>query len=341
MGSDISCKLLNPSRASLGGLVAGLLLAGCATAPQKPSWVDRPRDAYPDGKFVVAVGRDLTLDAARAAARGELAAQLSSRISQKETYRARQTTGGLDEQVRRNWSREAETETRVTTDLVLEGTEVRETWTDKKMGVVHALAVLDRPAARERIEKKAAAQEQDAARERAAAGQASTELERLRCLARALRAAEAAEEIRRPLGALGGAPGRSPAAVSAGEEFAGALKTVRLAVAAGDPAVSRAATESLAGLGVYTSPPPAPYTLEAAVEISSVDRGDPTWKYAHWKARVEVLDGRRVAGAASREGQVGQLSPDAARQKALAEGLKSVRESLVRRALLGDETSKP
>jgi len=131
--SALSILLLGPF-ASLG-------LVGCASTGAPPGWVNGEAAMdYPKEAFVTALGTGATFEAAQVAAKGELSrvfsAELRSEIEliEEETVVGSSATQGSSLLV----------DTRISTDVELQGAEVPLHWRDPKSGEVWALAVLER-----------------------------------------------------------------------------------------------------------------------------------------------------------------------------------------------------
>ncbi len=126
-------------RATLLCLLVGAL--GCAGAAGPPAWVngEAPPD-YPKRAWVSALGTGESLSAAQIAAKGELSRVFSAQLaSEIELIDRESTTGGAAVQ-----SSELLDQTRITSDLELQGVEVPLHWRDPKTGEIWALAVLER-----------------------------------------------------------------------------------------------------------------------------------------------------------------------------------------------------
>ena len=136
---------------------------GCAGG-RAPGWVDgRAPAAYPEARFVSALGSGAELEEAQAAARVELARVFSAGISSEVEASDRQSRAdGLAAE-----TSELLSKPRVDSALELQGVDVPTHWRDPESGEVWALAVLDRARECDRVRAETAdlVAEQDAALE--------------------------------------------------------------------------------------------------------------------------------------------------------------------------------
>ncbi len=137
--------------------VIGLLVA-CSPAQlaragdDRPAWVERGAGGkYPDGLYLVGVGVGDTRADASDRARAEIAKRFKVAVHQDVTVR--RSVASSEDATGSAWLSDSSTRetTRTATDQTLEDVAVAETWSDPTSARVHALAVLHRGSAAERI----------------------------------------------------------------------------------------------------------------------------------------------------------------------------------------------
>ena len=116
-------------------------VSSCATSSSSPGWLrgDLP-PAYSKGEFVSAVGIGENFAAAQIAAKSELARVFSIELKSEIELIDQETI--VDEHTTRN--SDLLVDTKISTQIELQGVEVPLHWRDRRTGEVWALAVLDR-----------------------------------------------------------------------------------------------------------------------------------------------------------------------------------------------------
>ena len=119
--------------------VAQPLFAGKA-----PEWTNGSSAKYSEKIYLIGVGVGDTLDAARSSARAEIAKIFRSRIVQlgQETRSERNSQNGSSSQFA--MQQDTALSTSVSTDELLQGVEIAETWLNDKQQTYYALAVLNK-----------------------------------------------------------------------------------------------------------------------------------------------------------------------------------------------------
>lgn len=114
---------------------------GCAGTGGAPGWVNGTRPAeFPEARYVSAIGLGETLSAAQIAAKGELSRVFSAKLaSEIELIDRENVVDGAS-----STSSDLIDQTRITSDLELQGVEVPLHWRDPKTGQIWALAVLEK-----------------------------------------------------------------------------------------------------------------------------------------------------------------------------------------------------
>ena len=125
------------------------LLSACATAQSKdsdrPDWVDGKTSAYPDSKYIVAVGDGSSRDDAVQNAKNKLASSFLQKVesqttSEKKSELTENTSGQTTGEAYRN-TRSA---VQISTNIQLRGAEIVQYWQDPASGQNYALAVIDK-----------------------------------------------------------------------------------------------------------------------------------------------------------------------------------------------------
>jgi len=132
-------SILNLLRLSFSILVLGPL--GCASMASTPGWVNgESPPEFPKEKFVTALGTGESFEAAQIAAKSELSRVFSAKMkSEVELIDQESVVGDTAVQSSEMW-----VDTRISTELLLQGVEVPLHWRDPRNGEVWAIAVLER-----------------------------------------------------------------------------------------------------------------------------------------------------------------------------------------------------
>src|SRR3989339_359376 len=106
-----------------------------------PDWISGSSEKFPSDRFLVGIGIAGNPDAARSAARAEIAKIFKSRVSQttSDTQAERILRNGSG--MKSSASDSVEMKTQVSTDEILEGVEIADLQNDTKNRICYALAV--------------------------------------------------------------------------------------------------------------------------------------------------------------------------------------------------------
>jgi hypothetical protein len=327
------------ARRCLSPLVLTLALSAAAAA-RKPAWVSGPDPRYPDATYATGVGVGNDLDAARANARGEISRSFQARVQQ--TLTDVQTESSASSGKRRGaalGTQKSESHTQVTTDTLLEGVVIKETWFEKNSKKHYALAVLDKAALRKALSLQIIEKEQVMNMARTKAEQASDPVVKIRELSRCLAAARERDELstrRRVVDPAGMAElsGGSTAQVEAAwDRAAAALPVAVTAEAPEGSALARAVTSALTDLGLQVGPPSnAGLGVKATLAVAPFDRGNPDWTFFQWTGGISVTDmaAGRVVASASPDGVEGHLTAATARAKTQNAGEQTLAQEAAR-----------
>lgn len=311
-----------------------LLVAGCASTSRAPEWVGGAAPSlYPERGFVTARGTGATLVAAQSAAKAELSRIFSARLESELLLIDRET---VVEDVAAQDS-EMVDETRISTDLELQGVEVPLVWEDPRSGDFWALAVLDRELECLRLE----AEGRTLASELAGAISAGAETHPLAAIRDAIRAVSISR-------ALDGLDARSrvlgtrcvaPRSVGTGElrrEMDARRRSVSFVVRADDvdartgkpvgtlPQLREQIASNLTRRGFQVGPAEGAriVPIEARLRLERVRRGT-DWVEYRWEGAAEIgeaSDDEPTLIAAQTEGAESHPEPSTARLRARRKG---------------------
>ena len=130
------------------GLMLLLLCVGCAKGPLTPDWIASEPAAYPATRYLNGRGQGETLGLARDRARSDLAKVFEVAISESSRDHLQWQQGQAGENgLKTSISRDIQAQT----SQVIKGVQIAQAWRGEAGGDYHALAVLDRPQAGNRL----------------------------------------------------------------------------------------------------------------------------------------------------------------------------------------------
>lgn len=313
--------------------VLSAALAAPAWAAKAPKWVSGADPAYPDTAYIAGVGIGSDLDGARANARAEISRAFVARVQQTTVDTQTEASASLGK--KRGpaaGTQKSQMTTQVDTDSLLEGVQIKATWFDKKAKKHYALALLDKKALRQSLSHAVTEKEEGIAARLAQAEDAETPLSQAQALGQALRLARERDGLvarRRvvdpaPIPDLAG----ETSTAQIDRRLSAVLAKIQFAVQADGGPKSRlkqAVAGRIAELGFkVTEDPKAPLLLKCALEVKPFDRGHPQWKFYHWEATVELLEGGKTVASAAPSGEDGHLVESTAETKARDSGEQGV-----------------
>jgi len=315
-----------------------------AFAEKIPDWVNGTSSKYPPQNFLIGVGVGDTLDGARSSARAEIAKVFKSRIVQsaQETRSERTAQEGSSSQF--SMRQDSASSTAVTTDELLQGVEIAETWQHNKNKTYYALAVLNKQKTRQSLMQQITDQEEIAAGKLSQAKSSSTVIDKLRALNGALDSMNKRDELvtrKRVLDPVSVAD-ISPKNVRGDVERQKTelLANVRFVIVADDtPHLAAQVAEKITSLGFTIVPSAADakrpdavvFILSAKTTVTPVDRGNPEWKFYGWHGTLTVtdaVDSNRVIASVVKEGQASHVTTEAAKAKATTEAVQAVADAV-------------
>jgi hypothetical protein len=299
-------------------------------APKKPDWITGPDPKYPDTKYMTGVGIGADLDGARSNARAEIARTFRARVQQ--TLTDQQTESSTSSGKKRGpaqGTQKSQMDTTLSTDTLLEGVAVAETFYDAKAKKHYALAVLDKIALRRTLTGQIVEKEQTISVERNRANESQNPLERARALSAAVAAARERDELsarRRivdPSGMVDMPTGSTSELETALNKT---LSDIPVTVTAEGPDGSKVrdvVTAQITGLGLKVSEgTKSGLAVKAKLDVSPFDRGVPEWTFFQWNGTVELVDVTtgQVVSSATPDGVEGHLTTNTARSKTISAG---------------------
>ncbi len=307
-----------------------VLVTPLGAAPKKPAWISGPDPKYPDTKYMTGVGIGSDLDGARSNARAEIARTFRARVQQ--TLTDQQTESSTSSGKKRGpaqGTQKSQMDTTLSTDTLLEGVAVTETFFDSKVKKHYALAVLDKVALRRTLTGQIVEKEQTISAEQNRAKESQNPLERARALSAALAAARERDDLaarRRivdPAGLVDMPNGSTSELESALNKT---LSEIPVSITAEGPEGSKlrdVVTARITGLGLKVSEgPKTGLAVKAKLEVSPFERGVPEWTFFQWTGTVELVDVTtgQVVSSATPDGVEGHLTTNTARSKTISAG---------------------
>jgi hypothetical protein len=312
--------------------------SGFASA-KKPAWVTGKDAAYPEQSYILGVGLDASLNAARSAARAEIAKVFRSHIVQAAESSATESTQSGS-------SNAGAVNTRVFTEGTLEGVSIVETWQDKKSKMYYALAVLDKRKIRQTLAQKIEDQEQAIRTNAQAAEKATSIIERIRLLTAAITAWNIKDELivqKRvvdPVTVPDLPSGHTKASLE--KQRDDVVKNIVFVIDTGDnqfsPLLASSLSEKITALGMRiigasTQMPndAYPITVKCRTSIQSSERNNPTWKFFAWQGSLDLVEGTtagKTIGSVVRQGESAHTSLELAQSKANTDATQAMAQAL-------------
>lgn len=301
-----------------------------SAAPKKPAWITGPDPKYPETKYMTGVGIGADLDGARSNARAEIARTFQARVQQTLTDQQTETsTSSGKKRSAAQGTQKSLSDTTLTTDTMLEGVTVAETYYDNKSKKNYALAVLDKIALRRTLSTQIIEKEQVLSAAKARAEGATLPLERARALSSAIEAAQERDLLssrRRVVDPAGMAELAGGSTADLETAFEKALAAIPVSVTAEAPEGSKlreAVVAQLNGIGVSISNGATTgLSVKTKLEIAPFDRGVPEWTFFQWTGTVELTDlsTGKVVSSSTKDGVEGHLTANNAKSKTMAAG---------------------
>jgi len=136
---------MNIKKLIIAGLFTGLFfIINAVTAEPKPDWVEGDAGFYPNSQYMTATGSASEVELAKNRALGNLSKIFEAHIKDSSTTKTNTNVSikNADESYTKNIHLARQIQ--VSTDTIINGTRIAETWKDTTVFTHHALAVLDR-----------------------------------------------------------------------------------------------------------------------------------------------------------------------------------------------------
>jgi len=313
------------------------LCVQAAFAAKGPDWLGGSSKKYPADKFLIGVGLGSGLDLARSNARAEIAKIFQARIiqSSEETIREHSVQGSGN--AGSTCENSNELNTRTSTDDVLQGAEIAETYFDARKQLSYALAILDKGKMRRNLAREISDLEEIIESQEVLAQKAVSVVDEIRALNKSLKTRDrkdvllAKQRVVDPMPVPEVKTRLSRAEVYQRKEEASRKILFILASGSEDTRnLNGIIGERITGMGfniadstsVAGGESASLITVKSRIAVEPTERNNPDWKFYNWSANMEMSDlsnGGRVIAAVTRQGQASHVTESAARDKAVAE----------------------
>lgn len=324
------------------GAVMLVCLVSCqAFAERVPDWVKGKSKQYTKTGYLSGIGSGETLDAARSSARAEIAKVFSTRIAQYASDESRERSSKKGSKYRLETSGDYRVQTLVSTDEMLDGVEVPETWYSEKKKTYYALAVMDRQKQNSALAAKILDAEVLIARGRNEAKLASSPLKKLKALGGVLSNIAVKEGLiakKRIIGPAAVADISGPSDRSETEkQMKSEIDNILFAIMTGNDTTGLKSIvgSRVTGLGFKTVdslPEKLPegksfIIIKCGMEIMPVDKKSADWKFYDWAISGMLADASfpdENFAIIQRRGQSSHLTDEAAKNKAITEASDAI-----------------
>jgi len=340
-------------------LLTGFILAGMGVivsfAAFQPDWITGESKKYPKKDYILGVGIGYSVDAAKSAARAEIAKVFSVTIEQVSVDTNKESTSQKGSKKEFKSEVSAQTQTVATTTGTLEGVEIADTSFNRKTKDYYALAVLSKAKVRQRLSSQIEDQEEGIDQQVSTGKQASSNLEKVRAFSAALKMWDKKDELVAKRSVVD--PAAVPDAGSAEDKAQvqamrdKAINHIAFVVDAGSrPALGSLISSKLTDLGFKTLPsaPAQPdksmtvILVKCTEDVEPFDRGNPNWKFYVWKVSTQMTEQGATNGnfaTIAQQGESSHLSDDTAKNKAYFDAERTIVQSIeqkVRQNILGE-----
>lgn len=318
----------------LSAVFAVAVCVSALFADKVPDWTSGQSRKYPGEKYLIGVGLGKDVDGARSSARAEISKIFKTRVTQSASDASSERLLRDGGETKSSSLAESAQNVTVSTDQELTGSEIAETWFDKKSKTWYALAVLDRHKLRTALAFELSDLEEKIQSLVSQANRSASTIDKIRALVSALSLWDKKEEIAErkrvvdPAAVPDTGDASSRAAIEA--ERNAAMKTLLFEVdAQGDSAALREiVSDRIAklGFGIATGGAKAAektgatlITVNCRAEIEPFDRGNRQWKFYNWSSGAEISEAKSGGvsfASVSKRGQSSALSDESARKKA-------------------------
>ena len=302
-----------------------------------PDWVNGESKLYPKDSYIIGIGIGKSIDDARSDARAEIAKIFGATITQKTNDSIKEI--GFADKNGKNVTTQLETQatTQVSTNQVLNGIEVQETWTNPKNGLIYALAVLEKVKMKSALSDELIGYENTLKFELEESKKPYGAVEKIRSYTRMLSAIKERNAVYAKMRVLG-------VVIDSAEETqeseilqkrSATCAKINFIIEADNEnglvdALKASVTKNGFSINAATAPIESPtpvaekigYTLAVMSDISvkPANRNNPEWSFYDWDCVVDLYEnklGGRLLSTLTKSGQVSQLNDAAAESRAI------------------------
>ncbi len=298
-----------------------------AFSDTKPAWVDGASLQYPQNTHLTAVGFGDDRQSAESSAYGAIARIFRSEIHSvtQEAERFSQTEGSREE-TRVDRSVDIQSQTAVRSKIALEQVQIVEHWVDPLSKVHYALAAMNRSQAAMSLRQKMLEAASEAKTWEVRAKEASEPLVSAKALQKALKASKRVDEYQSHLRVIDSGKTNLDGGLSLTPDLKGQLNTLlnehfQVELVLSGPHAKDVEAAILEGLNQqgFTLGPNSSLLVTGVIRFEKTGPKSPVWHFVRWSTRITLTEkaSGQVFGTIRRTGREGQLSPDAADEKAL------------------------
>lgn len=338
--------------------MAAVLIVGMTpmSMAAKPLWLKGNDPKYPKQIYVTGVGIGSDLDGARSSARAEISKVFQSKITQTATDKQTESSSALGKKRGPAEStQENETLTNVSTEGLLQGVDIAESWYDKKSKRYYALAILNRTKAKAGLSAEIVEKEESIQSLQRQLPQAKSPLEQAKLLAKALKLSREKANLtarRRVVDPSDvpdiGSDNQNAKLQAQLDECLGKIEFLLETDAEdADGYLRTVVAGKIAEQGFKVvpsaeeaSPGSLLLKVKCSLKVGPFDRGHPSWKFYNWNGMVDLSDeGGKTLASSAPSGQEGHLQDETAKAKARSSGAEAVGkevQSKISRYIFGD-----
>ena len=318
--------------------ILGLLVSAVWAGSKAPDWINGISKKYPVDAYIIGIGIGDTVDGARSAARAEIAKVFKSRVAQAAQDISKEKTVQEGKKSKTSSYSETSLQTNTSTDEVLEGVEISETWFNEKSKVHYGLAVLNKQKTRVALAHALSNAEEATQALMSAAKQSASVIDKILSLNKALLELNKKDLIAAKMRVVSPGSGMDlPSGGASRGEIQKQLEESKsklvFKVDAGEDtnnlkeAVSAAISKQ--GFRTIETSLEAGATLimvNCKIEASPLDRGNPQWKFYNWSATANLVEttNDKTFSNIAKQGQASHTTEDGAKSKAITESKKEL-----------------
>jgi hypothetical protein len=337
-------KTVNCKSKIMTGLLTGLLsvvLSACmlvetktAHAGAKPDWVSGDAGFYPNSKYLTATGSASKAELAKDRALGNLAKVFELHIRESSTTTSDTKVNITDGKERYTKKHHLAQQINISTDKVIQGARVAETWLDKTVFTYHAIAVLDRKQAGSNIRLEMARLDRETQSELNRSGSQGDSLLKMAALNKAMSLQEERHVLQKTLKVIDLSGRGLPAKWSAADlrgKLESHLQNLRIATAVdNDPIgrLSQALKSAMGNAGFPAANGSASFTLVASLDVQDLGMRQ-GWYWLRGKLSVKLIEANgKIRGRKQWPLKVSALQRDDSESRLMTQISKKLNQEL-------------